>query len=356
MKKDFFVRVSCMTYNHAPFIVDAMNGFTIQDTNFPFVCTIVDDASTDGEQDVIKKYLEDHFDLQDKTIVRNEETDDYILTFARHKTNHNCYFAVFFLKYNHYRKKPKKPYYKEWADTKYLAICEGDDYWVDSLKLQKQVNYFRNNPECGLVYTAYRLQNEVTDMSHDVFTSSSVKHDETFKWRILEQKVMIGTCTTLIENKLNSQITDIKDDFKGFLMGDTQTWFNAARLSKIGYIPEVTGVYRKQTTGETAYFDSKRRAVFIRGCLDLDLHLAYKYGAPKVTICQIKKCFGFPCFNLYFRTNDYKRAQEVNCEVFHSNSIISIIIYIAKIMRIKHIYGLGTILNVFYKLGIIDLK
>ncbi|MBR4365861.1 MAG: glycosyltransferase family 2 protein, partial [Bacteroidaceae bacterium] len=86
MNINFIVRVSCMTFNHAPYIEDAMNGFTMQETTFPFVCTIIDDASTDGEQEVIKKYLQEHFDLEDSSVVRNEETDDYVLTFARHKT------------------------------------------------------------------------------------------------------------------------------------------------------------------------------------------------------------------------------------------------------------------------------
>ena len=53
----WMVRVSCMTFNHHAYIEDAMNGFCMQETDFPFVCTIVDDASTDGEPEVIKKYL-----------------------------------------------------------------------------------------------------------------------------------------------------------------------------------------------------------------------------------------------------------------------------------------------------------
>lgn len=352
----FLVRVSCMTYNHAPYIDDAMNGFCMQETSFPFVCTIVDDASTDGEQEVIKKYLQENFDLQDKSIVRNEETDDYLLTFARHKTNHNCFFAVLFLKYNHYRKKSKAPYIKEWSNTDFLALCEGDDYWIDPLKLQKQVDYFRKYPGCGLVYTAYRQQNDVTSLVRDVFTSPSVKHDETFKWKLLEQKVLIGTCTTLIDNKLRCQITDLKDDFEGFLMGDTQTWFNAARIKGVGYIPEVTGVYRKQEIGETATFDLKRRGEFIRGCLNMHLHLAYKYGAPQKTIIIIKKLFGFPCFNLFFCTKSYEKAQEVNREFFRSNKMISFLISLAKKMEIKHFCGFSTILILFSKIGVIDLK
>lgn len=150
---DFLVRVNCMTYNHASYIVDALNGFTMQQTTFPFVCTIVDDASTDGEPEIIKEYLEEHFDLEEKSIVRNEETDDYHLTFARHKTNHNCYFAVFYLKYNHYSiKKSKMPYLKDWANTKYIALCEGDDYWTDTQKIQLQVVYMNLHSTCSMCW------------------------------------------------------------------------------------------------------------------------------------------------------------------------------------------------------------
>ena len=91
---NYLVRVSCMTFNQASYIEDAMNGFTMQETKFPFVCIIVDDASTDGEQEVIEGYLKEHFDLEDKAIVQQEETDDYVRTFARHKSNYNCYFQT----------------------------------------------------------------------------------------------------------------------------------------------------------------------------------------------------------------------------------------------------------------------
>lgn len=149
---NYMVCVSCMTYNHAPYITDALNGFCMQETTFPFVCTIVDDASTDGEQEVIKKYLQEHFDLEDKAIVRHEETDDYILTFVRHKTNKNCFFAVLYLKYNHYSiKKSKMPYVAEWRENcKYIALCEGDDYWIVADKLQRQVAFLEEQNDCYL--------------------------------------------------------------------------------------------------------------------------------------------------------------------------------------------------------------
>lgn len=155
----YMVHVWCETFNHAPYIINAMDGFTMQDTTFPYVCTILDDNSTDGEQDVISNYLQEHFDLDNSSITRKEETDDYRLTFARHKTNLNCYFAVLYLKYNHrVVKKKKDPYVSEWHnDSKYTASCEGDDYWTDSHKLQIQFEFMEKNPQYLFCCHRYKI-------------------------------------------------------------------------------------------------------------------------------------------------------------------------------------------------------
>ena len=147
------VCVRCFTYNQSKFITETMDGFVIQKTDFPFVCCIVDDASSDGEQEVISKYLEDHFVLNED-IAYEKETDYAWVHFARHKENKNCYFAVLFLKENHRRlRKPKYKYLLEWQkDTPYLAICEGDDYWISSDKLQKQASFLDIHPDYCLTY------------------------------------------------------------------------------------------------------------------------------------------------------------------------------------------------------------
>ena len=163
MKQDkYMVYVSCTTYNHSHYIEETMNGFCMQKTDFPYVCVIIDDASTDGEPEVIKKYLKEHFILNEQTQVYNKETDDYIFTLVRHKTNHNCFFAVYLLKYNHYSKKrSKKMYFDEWErNAKYVAMCEGDDYWIDPLKLQKQVNFLEENLECTMICSRAKLYSE----------------------------------------------------------------------------------------------------------------------------------------------------------------------------------------------------
>ena len=73
------VCVWCNTYNQASYIKDTMEGFCIQQTQFPFVCLIMDDASTDGEPEVIKQYLLNFFDTE-----WTKETNDFYLTFAHH--------------------------------------------------------------------------------------------------------------------------------------------------------------------------------------------------------------------------------------------------------------------------------
>lgn len=200
----WMVYVSCMTYNHAPYIVDALNGFTMQETTFPYVCAVIDDASTDGEQEVIKNYLHEHFDLEDKSIVRNEETNDYVLTFARHKSNKNCYFAVLYLKYNHYSiKKSKAPYIKEWRDNcKYIAFCEGDDYWTDKNKLQKQVDFMEANPHCAMICNRTRLFSE----QQQKYIGENYCSDEdgylSTKEIILRGGLYISTCSILYRESI----------------------------------------------------------------------------------------------------------------------------------------------------------
>jgi len=161
---NFFVRVTCMTYNQSTYITDAMNGFCMQQTNFPFVCTIMDDASTDGEQNVIKQYFRENFDVQNASVAYEKDTAYGHISYAQHKTNRNCFFAIIYLNENHYsKKKPKRLYLSEWLDTKYVALCEGDDYWTDPLKLQKQVDFMEMNADFSLCCHRYKIYYQNSD-------------------------------------------------------------------------------------------------------------------------------------------------------------------------------------------------
>lgn len=164
MEKEYkyMVGVSCMTYNQSKYILDAMNGFVMQQTNFPYVVMVVDDASTDGEQEVIRKFVSEQFDTNDTSVAYEKETDYAHITYAQHKTNKNCYIVVLYLKENLYSQcKIKAPYLVEWRDNiKYEALCEGDDYWIDAQKLQKQVDFLEENENYVLVCHRYKIFDE----------------------------------------------------------------------------------------------------------------------------------------------------------------------------------------------------
>lgn len=277
------VRVSCITYNHATYIENAMNGFCMQETSFPFVCTIVDDASIDGEQEVIKDYMQKHFDLYDTSVSRNEETDDYFLTFAQHKTNKNCFFAVLFLKYNHYSiNKPKKNYLKEWNDSsKYIARCEGDDYWVCNAKLEEQVAFMEANPDFSLCFgdvKYYNVDKNISKGNISIISRNDNKRIEKYNgkqlfYRVLSSKVHIQTLTVLYRSEL---IGHIKKNTKRFAMGDTPLWLDLSQQGKIKYIDHVYGVYNKHQG--SASHNPKTKFNFALSMYEMRCYYCEKYG------------------------------------------------------------------------------
>lgn len=145
----YTVCTRCFTYNQASYILDALNGFVAQQTNFPVVYIIVDDASTDGEPQILRDYFNEKFDIDDSAVAYQEDAGYGTVFYGQHKVNKNCFFAILLLNENHYsQKKSKFPYLSRWTDnTRYIAICEGDDYWCDSTKLQKQVDFLETHPE-----------------------------------------------------------------------------------------------------------------------------------------------------------------------------------------------------------------
>lgn len=158
---EYKLNIQCMTYNQSSYITDAMNGFAMQQTDFPFIAVIVDDTSTDGEQDVIRKYMDEHFDHSSESCYKEWETEDAFWTFAQHAENKSCHFVVIYLKKNLFKEPDKKAeVIKDWCETKYVAICEGDDYWTDPLKLQKQVDFLETHHDFSMCIHGADVKNE----------------------------------------------------------------------------------------------------------------------------------------------------------------------------------------------------
>lgn len=260
---NFKVTVRCLTFQHANYITSTMNGFTMQQTDFPFVCCIVDDASTDGEQQVIKDYLKDNFNLSDTAVAYQKETDYAHVIYAQHKVNKNCYFAVVLLKENHYSKgKSKLGYLKEWVDeVPYVALCEGDDFWMTPNKLQMQVDFLDNNKEYGLTYTqacVCNKNNEIDD-SHIIGTSGCNSFNE------MIENNPIPTLTTVFRNSIYSKYLNSIAINPQWKMGDYPIWLFFSLKSKIHFFDKVTSAYRSLPESASHSRSLKKRLQFIKG-------------------------------------------------------------------------------------------
>lgn len=267
----YMVATECMTYNHAPYIEDSLRGFAMQETAFPVVYIVVDDASTDGEPDVIKQYLFDNF--QDP--FRTEETEDYCLICANHSSNANCTFVVVFLKYNHYSiKKTKLPYIKEWKNSaKYIAICEGDDYWIDSSKLRKQVDFLENNADYGLVYTYRKRLYQATGLiveeaNHEYYGNVTSK-------LIIDN--FIPTLTICYRNSLIKEL-DMSYSKIPLLMQDYPFVIELSRHSKIHCLTDVTAIYRVLNESASHSTSLNKRLEFKKNTYQIKLFFIKKYG------------------------------------------------------------------------------
>lgn len=163
--KDYKVLVRTITYNQSNYISDTLEGVAMQQTDFPFVHFIIDDASTDGEQNLIKGWLTEHCDMTNAEYIDHPMIS---IILVKHKSNPNCSYAIYFLKQNLYKNREEKDkIYQPWREhCQYEAMCEGDDYWTDPLKLQKQVDVLDANQDLSLCFHSYKI--DYTDGNSEI--------------------------------------------------------------------------------------------------------------------------------------------------------------------------------------------
>lgn len=215
--KQPLVAIKCLVYNHEPYLRDCLEGFVMQQTNFPFVAIVHDDASTDSSAAIIREYEEKYPDII-KPIYETENQYS-----KRNGSLGRIMNAAI-----------------DATGAKYVAICEGDDYWIDPLKLQKQVDFMEANPECGLVFT-----NHECDKNGVVFNVKSLIDNITFENLVLANTIV--TCSVLYRRDM--YITLVSDFLaiirvNKLLMGDYPLWLLFAEKSQIKKIDCVSARYR----------------------------------------------------------------------------------------------------------------
>ena len=231
-KYQYMVCVRCMTYNQESYIKDALNGFVMQQTDFPFIVVVVDDCSTDNTAGIVRAYEKEYPHIIKGVYL----TENY---YSQHKSK-----QVFL-----------DPYEKR---SKYIALCEGDDYWTDPRKLQKQVDFLESHDDYVLCCSAFTVTNEGHEEEPFVIHDANDKDEITLDDVLCEY--WIGTLTTVFRSDL---IADYEPPFPLFPMGDLQLWGFLATKGKIGYLSDVTANYRSLIASASHFSDLKKHDQFL---------------------------------------------------------------------------------------------
>lgn len=212
------VAIHCLVYNHEPYLRDCFEGFVMQQTNFPFVAIVHDDCSTDGSAAIIREY---------------EEKYPHI-------------FKPIYETENQYSKRDGslERIMNEAIDAtgaRYVAMCEGDDYWIDPLKLQKQVDFMEANPKCTC-YAHNSLTLNTKNQEIGLFNDKQLcTHDYTLE-QFITRDWFTPTQSLLYRKDAYNTFADIP----GFMHGDYSILLNILLKdeSYLHYENEIMSVYR----------------------------------------------------------------------------------------------------------------
>ena len=215
IRGQIIVSVVMHTYNHEEYIEEAVRGVLMQECDFDFEFIISNDRSPDQTDSVIKRIIEQH-------------PNSSCIKYFNHEANLGMMSNwIWTLKQ---------------AKGKYIALCEGDDYWTDSLKLQKQADYLNSNKEYSFVFTPAlvdKLSIKKLRNRYDKFDSNNFNLESVLK--------LGGGFYPTVTAFFDSEILELENNFlKLHSTGDYPLAILAALRGKIGYIDDVTGVYRVQ--------------------------------------------------------------------------------------------------------------
>ncbi|TDE13916.1 glycosyltransferase family 2 protein [Dyadobacter psychrotolerans] len=218
------VSVCVPAYNHEKYIAQMLDGALMQQTTFPFEIVIGDDASTDSTQEIIREYIKRYPGRINAFLHKENQGPTEPKEFA----GRNNVLALL-----------------KACRGEYVAMCEGDDYWTDPLKLQKQVNFLDANPDFAICHHNVEVIYEDGSPSH-FFNNADQKLVSTIE-DILEDKWFMATASWLYRNHF--LINDFADWHASAAAGDWAVVIQLAAHGKIGYLPENMGIYRKHSAG-----------------------------------------------------------------------------------------------------------
>ncbi|HNZ98453.1 glycosyltransferase [Ruminococcus sp.] len=261
------VSIRCTVYNHTDYVEKTLDGFLMQITDFPFEIVVHDDASTDGSADIIRKYVEKYPSLF-KPILQTEN---------QHSKGRGRVGEIVM------------PY----LTGKYTAFCEGDDYWTDEHKLQKQVDYMESHPECGLCSTDFDIYHQ-----DEGNTEKSVLKNRSDKYRSdydLEKWIIkpgyTGPMTWLFRREVFAKCFEEATKMKS--PDGTFVWFAYALANSNVYClkEDTTAVYRILAESAAHTNNIEKSYSRVKALYKTRLELAKKYGLSEDAVKAINDSF-----------------------------------------------------------------
>ena len=226
--ESILVSIQCLVFNHEPFLRRCLDGFVMQKTDFCYEAIVHDDASSDNSANIIREYAEKYPEII-KPIFETENQ------FSKHDGSLGRIIQ------------------KEFRG-KYIALCEGDDFWTDPLKLQKQVDYLESHPDCTLCFGNALEHWEDGSQTDHVFAALETRDysgvENCWKW-------IIPTATIVYRKEIIQ--TDLYNKVKTnrkFPVGDLPLILTCATYGKMHAYSDIYATYRKHIQGFTMNYDS----------------------------------------------------------------------------------------------------
>ena len=249
MKQDKpLVAIHCLVYNHEPYLRDCLEGFVMQQTNFPFVAIVHDDASTDGSAAIIREYEEKYPNIIKPIYEKENQWRKGTLTKVMN-------VAI------------------DATGAKYVAMCEGDDYWTDPLKLQKQVDILEADESLMLCCTnCSMVDNHSVEIQ--AVRGGVVKGDIAGRYNLRDffrDNHQYPTLSVVYRRTHTQEIAEKYARTRNAFLGDWTLWICLLIYGDAYFLNEVTCAYRINPTSVTHTVNRVARAKANR---DIDLAVA----------------------------------------------------------------------------------
>lgn len=272
------VSICSLVYNHEPYLRQCLDGFVMQQTSFPFEVVIHDDASTDGSAAIIREYA----------------------------TRYPNIFVPIYQTENQYSqgKKVSSTFVFPRARGKYIALCEGDDYWTDPLKLQKQVDFLEANPEYSMCFHSANVFCQSSGQYNDLF---AYVQDREYEGVEFIKKWTVPTASVCFRrNVIDSELYQTVRTNPYFVYGDLILFLSCASLGRIRGLSSMMSVYRRLDNG--AVLSAKSPEMEVRLCRQV-LAYAECFGEKYTKVCRD---IFFERSSMFYLASLFKRHSKAN--------------------------------------------